>query len=286
MQFVNEVFEFFSSNEPSDLTDEEVKLEFHKRFKYELEQYIEYYDSFRPAIIEKYIDVIKRIMIVRIFGTEVWDKIYDNYDEVKHDHLKHRISAIGKIIHRVLLTTDENIALFRNGIGISILSNCRMIMESYAFAVYIFETGEIEADRFQDYSEVQKRMIQGKLGQEKCFGTKYEDEFYKNYGWITNREMRSISKLINRLQDITYIKYYKYLSNFVHASPFSINATFKLGGPEKKLEEHHFPLKFIETVNLNVRLLYDLIYKIIDYFLDDDDKRIYHVVLNALTKWS
>ena len=281
--FVNEIFKFFSGIMPGEINDTAITKELNQRFNSEIERYLDYYDSFKEHINNKYFNHIKKLIIIRILARDIWDIIHDSYDPIKYDHQKYRISAIGKILHRVLLTTDENINLFRNGMGISILSNCRMILESYSYAIYLDKIGEIEADRFQDYSIVQSNQINGK-NNENLFRDKYQDDFFKPYGWISDKKSRSLINLVNKLEDDKYIKYYRILSNFVHASPYSIEVSSSLANPEKNMEEHHFPLSFHDSLRINIKLLSDFIVLIINSFIMDD-KESYHFTLNAVLKW-
>lgn len=285
MKFVYEIVDFFSRNEPEQFEDAQVRVEFHKRFGPELSRYIKYYDSFKESVEGKYSEELKRLVILRVFAMEVWDQVFENYDEVRHDHLKYRVSAIGKILNRVLLSIDENIVLLRNGVGFSVLVNCRMILESYAFANYIYSAGEVEADRFQDFAKVQKSKIVKDSKMYDGIAKKYNNDFLKNNGWISDASRRSLTELIKDLKEPLYNSYYKYLCDFVHASPYSIDVATRLASSTRIKEEHHLPLGFTDTVNLNVRLLYDLVFRIIDYFLDED-KELFHIALNAITKWA
>lgn len=283
MSFIEEIFKFFSDNEPDDVSDDRIRIELNKRFDLEIKSYLNYYDSFKGHLNDKYYYQIRKLIIIRIFARDIWDVIFNNYDLIHYKDRKYRISALGKILNRILLTTDENITLFRNGMGISILSNSRMMLESYAIAVYINTKGEIEADRFQDYAKVQRNQFL-KNKSNKLFGNKYNHDFYKSYGWITDKKLRTISKLVRNLDDSNYIEYYSFLSNYVHASPYSIESTMLLGNPERKMEEHHFPLSYTETLNINIKIISDFIVLIINCFLSED-KVMYQMALNAVLKW-
>jgi hypothetical protein len=284
MTFFDEMNSIFSQYSPDNYSDEDLERIFRKRFHKEIAYYIEYFDSFKKNIEEKYKKKIIKLIELRVFASEIWEHIYNIYDEAQYDDLKYRISALSKMYNRSLMSTDENIILLRNGVGISVLSNIRMILECYAFAAYIFKTGEIEADRFQDYAKVQKDKILDKEQATKTIKDKYKEDFFKTNGWISNRSKRSISLLISELANNDYIIYYKLLSEFVHASPFSINFITVLSTKKYKNEEPYFPLAFENIVNLNLKLIYDFTTLIICSFIKEDSE-IYLFYMNALMKW-
>jgi hypothetical protein len=284
MTFFDEINSIFSQYNPDDYSDEELEHEFQILFNNEIAYYTNYFDSFKKIIEEKYELKIRKLIEMRVFASEIWDHVFKNYDEAQYNNLKYRISAIGKIYHRVLISTDENIILLRNGVGISVLSNNRMIIESYAFAVHIFNAGEIEADRFQDYAKVQQDRIQNKKKSIKTIQNKYDKDYFKNNGWISDKNKRSISLLVSELANNDYTFYYKLLSEFVHASPFSINSIAVLSGKRYKDEEPYFPLSFENIVNFNLKLIYDFTALIIGSFIKDDAE-LYLFYMKAIMQW-
>ncbi|MCK5347290.1 MAG: hypothetical protein KAR20_27965 [Candidatus Heimdallarchaeota archaeon] len=94
ISFIEEIFKFFSENMPEDVSDDEIKQELNERFNMEVETYLNYYDSFKNHINDKYYYHIRKLIIIRIFARDIWDEIHNSYDPILFDDKKYRISAL------------------------------------------------------------------------------------------------------------------------------------------------------------------------------------------------
>ncbi|HUX59041.1 MAG TPA: DUF5677 domain-containing protein [Bacteroidales bacterium] len=258
----------FTSCDPDRYSDDRMKLLIINKLKPILKQYMNYHEklSIRTKVKLKY----KKLVIVRIFASDIWEEICKQYstDTV----YQNRINAIGKLFYRSLIATDENISMIKNGYGYAAIANIRLIIESIALAEYIWEQGEKEADRYQDFASIQYALLLGKELPKNIL-QKYEPGFEKDYGWMTKKkEYKSVPKLLDYLGEETLHDYYKLASHFVHASSYSVEMLSNQATDKTIKEEGYFPIPFDMIININTQVIGIMSELMLKWFMENYSK--------------
>ena len=272
----------FSSTNFENYNDEELK-ELLKSVTFEkLTPYQEYHRN----QISKFSDLvgIKKLILLRIFADELWKEVGESKYSQKKE-FERRINVIGKAYHRMLICLDENICMVEKGYGITMLSNMRLMLECLALSKYIWKKGEDEAIRFQDFAHAQKLKMKG-INPNKIFKDKYRRDFYKANGWISDAKIKTIGQMVNLLDwKDEYKKMYNHSSEFVHASPESIETVFELNHKLEQNDYAYFPLGFEHQIELNVYLIQDFTKLIIENFVEKENVKLNLSLLNAIVTW-
>lgn len=216
---------------------------------------------------------IDRLIVLRCYAFEVFESITKG--NLHNEIYGRRINVIESALLRCEIATDENICLVKSGFGLSFLSNLRLMLESFAIAKYLWEKGESEAIRFQDYMEYQiseiektKRELEGK----------YDESFFKPYGWISDSKINSLSKLVKNLGKDEYSELFKISSNYVHASPYSLQKVWEMN----QGRNGYFPFGLEDSIRLNEFILEDFLMFIIDCFAEGDQKDFFKFFLKVI----
>ena len=101
---------------------------------------------------------LNSLLFMNLLFQDCSNYIAANQSEIKKTH-QFRLGAIGKISFRLIEITDENLALLRNGFGTSVISNLRLMLESFSISKYLMSAEDIESDKFQDFGIVQECKI-------------------------------------------------------------------------------------------------------------------------------
>jgi hypothetical protein len=168
---------------------------------------------------------INKLCILTLFANDIWDLIDVKYKETPIIKNQYRINVIGKLYNRGIQAIHENICLFQNGYGLTTFLNWRMIYECYVLSKYIWASGEDEAKRFQDYAYAQSNKLNPQSVKNKVYlDGKYDMTFSKNYGWVTKTKdkQRTFNSIRSTIDENNYFDYYLFTSNYVHASPYSL----------------------------------------------------------------
>ena len=281
MTIKESLLQMFMSTNSDDFTDDEVKQQLHSETIYNLLPY----KNFHNKQVEKLDEDtnIKKLIVLRIFSAELWEEICQS--EYAHDkEFERRINVIGKAYTRMQICLDENICLLEKGYGITMVSNQRLMLECLALSKYIWEKGEEEAIRFQDHADAQEMKIAG-INPNKLFKNKYKKDFYLPNGWISDKKIKSIRQMVDSLEWTEYKKMYKFSSEFVHASPESIEIVSKLNRNLATNYLAYFPLGFEHQIELNVYLIQDFTKLIINSFVKPETRKLDLFLLNAIVKW-
>ncbi|MBR4374038.1 MAG: hypothetical protein IKP49_06740 [Treponema sp.] len=219
---------------------------------------------------------IERLIILRCFAWELWNLIING--ELRNDIYGRRINVIEAALLRCEIATDENIVLLKNGQGLSVMSNLRLMLESFVVSKYLWEKGESEAKRFQDYMEFQKSDFEGSTLK---LEAEYDESFFKAYGWISDKKFHSLSALVKGFTNGEYEDLFKISNNYIHATPYSLEKVWELNHQL----QGYFPIDLPSLINLNERLLSDFLVFVTDCFIDTDKKESCKVVLEVIAKW-
>ena len=282
MTLREKLLSIFMSTDSEEYSDDEIKQLLHS----ETLQNCILYQNFHTKQFANFYDVpeIRKLIILRIFSSELWEEICKSEYGHKKE-FERRINVIGKAYSRMLVNIDENICLLEKGFGITIISNMRMMLECLALAKYIWEKGENEAIRFQDFADAQQMKI-ADINPNIVFKNKYTKQFYKANGWISDDKIKTIKQMVNDLEWQTeYKKMYNFSSEFVHASPESIEIVSRLNRELENDKFAYFPLGFEHQIELNVCLIQDFTKLIIDCFVEDASKKLDLFLLDAVVKW-
>lgn len=256
MTLREKLLSIFMSSDSEEYSDDEIKQLLHS----ETLQNCILYQNFHTKQFANFYDVpeIRKLIILRIFSSELWEEICKSEYGHKKE-FERRINVIGKAYSRMLVNIDENICLL--------------------------EKGENEAIRFQDFADAQQMKIADK-NPNIVFKTKYTKQFYKANGWISDDKIKTIKQMVNDLEWRTeYKKMYNFSSEFVHASPESIEIVSRLNRELENDKFAYFPLGFEHQIELNVYLIQDFTKLIIDCFVEDASKKLDLFLLDAVVKW-
>ena len=281
MTIKESLLQMFMSTPSEGYTDDEVKQKLHSETIYNLLPYKIFHNKQLEKLNED--TNIKKLIVLRIFSAELWEEICQS--EYAHNkEFERRINVIGKAYTRMQICLDENICMLEKGYGITMISNQRLMLECLALSKYIWEKGEEEAIRFQDYADAQEMKIAG-INPNKFFKNKYKKDFYLSNGWITDKKIKSIRQMVDSLEWTEYKKMYKFSSEFVHASPESIEIVSKLNRNLATNYLAYFPLGFEHQIELNVYLIQDFTKLIINCFVKPETRKLDLFLLNAIVKW-
>lgn len=219
---------------------------------------------------------IDRLIVLRCFSFELWNSII--HGNIHNEIYGRRINVIETALLRCEIATDENIALFTNGYGLSAMSNLRLMLEAFSISKYLWKKGENEAKRFQDYREYQKSEFDGTKAD---IEDKHDESFFKPYGWISEPELRSLSHLVKELKNAKYDELFKISNNYVHATPYSLEKVWELN--HKRMG--YFPIDLSELIRLNEFILTDFLFFVVDSFVESDEKHFYKLFLKIIVDW-
>ena len=254
---INSLLKLFLTTDTNDFTDEQAKTAKYNAILPLVNDYKKGRENINAHFnAEKSLD---RLIALRLFAYDLWETILSKKPEGRVTYV------IDEAVLRVQIATDENITLIGHGYGIGATNNLRQMLESLAIVKYIWAKGEKEAERFQDHAEYQS----AEISQEKHILEKYKDEpsFHSSYGWISDKNNNSYSKLIKLLENEDYNGMYILCCNLIHASSFSMEITKNLNHERQGCE--YFPLGLEDTIRFNEKILVDLLMFLIESYLDN-----------------
>lgn len=227
---------------------------------------------------KKYLDLSKKnnadaninsLLFMNLLLQDCAEYIADNQSEIKKTH-QFRLGAIGKISFRFIEITDENLALLRNGFGTSVISNLRLMLESYSISKYLMAADDLESDRFQDFGIVQECKIQNTDPKIKLKEKKYTDDFYNaksDFAWISDKKVRTSVDLINRIEIEKIKDWYKFYCKYVHASPYSCGKILQMNQSSLKNDNAYMPIEMNKLILQNKYYLVLIIELLADNFI-------------------
>ena len=208
----------------------------------------------------------KKLVTIRLIADDIFRRINNLYCKEDASKIGHRINAIGKIMFRVLLCMDENICLIEKGYGFTVISNIRLILECLAVSEYLWDSGEEQTNIFQDYAQVQ-----------------IDKNFDINpQGWIEDKNLKTLGNLVNRMGDKNLHKLYRICSNYIHASPFSMDSAITQNHRLQNDENSYFPLGYHDTIYHCCYLLGRFIENVVNWFIKDDSDKFKYLTMNKL----
>ena len=216
-------------------------------------------------------------ILLRDFAADLWNNVL--LKKINQKPTSYCSNVLEKMLNRMLIQTKETIFLLSNEMGLSAISNARLFMESFAIVKYIIKKGEMEAERFVDYSYYQEALDK-KMPLDPKFINKYGENNGKNpfyaipYGWCSAKKMTG-EKLIKKLGIPDLLDYYRLTCNYIHASPYSLIHISKSKDPRFPMPKEFL----IKIVNI---LLYGFIMLLLDYYLNDAEKHPYLGILDML----
>lgn len=227
---------------------------------------------------KKYLDLSKKnnadaninsLLFMNLLLQDCAEYIADNQSEIKKTH-QFRLGAIGKISFRFIEITDENLALLRNGFGTSVISNLRLMLESYSISKYLMAADDLESDRFQDFGIVQECKIQNTDPKIKLKEKNYTDDFYNaksDFAWISDKKVRTSVDLINRIEIEKIKDWYKFYCKYVHASPYSCGKILQMNQSSLKNDNAYMPIEMNKLILQNKYYLVLIIELLADNFI-------------------
>lgn len=275
MSIINQVLKLFMSTDSEKYSDLEVHKLLLKAVAPTVQQYKKA-NKQHQTLFQKYED-IDRLIILRCFAFELWNLII--HGELHNEIYGRRANVIETALLRCEIATDENIALFKNGYGLAAMGNLRLMLESFSISRYLWDKGEDEAKRFQDYMEHQKSEFDGtKANMEE----EREDSFFKTYGWISEPESRTLSALVKRLENKKYAELFNISNNYVHATPYSLEKVWEFNHKH----QGYFPIELPELIRLNEFILADFLEFIVKHFIErEEEKLFYKIFLKIIVDW-
>lgn len=271
MSIINQILNLFSSKDSENYSD----FQIHKLLQNAVKPTVKQYKNSHKLQFLKD-ENVERLIILRCFAFELWDLII--HGELRNEIYGRRINVIETALLRCEIASDENITLFANGYGLSAMSNLRLMLESLALSKYLWEKGEEEAKRFQDYMEFQKSDFEGtppKMEDE------HDEAFFKIYGWISDKEFNSFSKLVRKMGNADYDELLKISNNYIHATPYSLEKVWEMNHKQKG----YFPIDLSHMIRLNERILVDFLLFVLDCFIDSEEKEIYKLFIKIIVDW-
>lgn len=227
---------------------------------------------------KKYLDLSKKnnadaninsLLFMNLLLQDCAEYIANNQSEIKKTH-QFRLGAIGKISFRFIEITDENLALLRNGFGTSVISNLRLMLESYSISKYLMAADDLESDRFQDFGIVQECKIQNTDPKIKLKEKNYTDDFYNaksDFAWISDTKVRTSVDLINRIEIEKIKDWYKFYCKYVHASPYSCGKILQMNQSSLKNDNAYMPIEMNKLILQNKYYLVLIIELLADNFI-------------------
>ena len=274
MQIIEQVLKLFMTTDSEKYSD----LEIHKLLLKTVSPTVKQYkksNKQHQSLFQKD-ENIDRLIVLRCFAFELWNSIIQG--KLHNEIYGRRINVIETALLRCEIATDENIALFTNGYGLSAMSNLRLMLEAFSISKYLWEKGESEAKRFQDYRGYQKSEFDGTKAD---IEDKHDESFFKPYGWISEPELRSLSHLVKELKNAKYNELFKISNNYVHATPYSLEKVWELN--HKRMG--YFPIDLSELIRLNEFILTDFLCFVVDSFVESDEKHFYKLFLKIIVDW-
>lgn len=216
---------------------------------------IDIYKKYHSNLSEKNNDDanINSLLFLNLLLQDCSNYIASNQAKIKKTH-QFRLGAIGKITFRLIEITDENLALLRNGFGTSVISNLRLMLESYSIAKYLMEAEDLESDKFQDFGIVQEGKIHNTDARKKLKAKNYPDDFFtskSDFGWISDKKIKTPIDLINRTEIDEIKDLYKFYCKYVHASPYSCGKVFQMNQSSMENENAYVPTGMKNLVHQN-----------------------------------
>lgn len=196
---------------------------------------------------------INSLLFLNLLLQDCSNYIAANHSEIKKTH-EFRLGAIGKISFRLIEITDENLALLRNGFGTSVISNLRLMLESYSIAKYLIKSEDIESDKFQDFGIVQECKMHNTDAREKLKNKNYKEDFFNaksDFAWISDKKIKTPIDLINLLGIEKIKKFYKFYCKYAHASPYSCGKVFQMNQNSMNTENAYMPMKLNSLIQQN-----------------------------------
>lgn len=212
---------------------------------------------------------INSLLFMNLLLQDCAKYIADNQSEIKKTH-QFRLGAIGKISFRFIEITDEILALLRNGFGTSVISNLRLMLESYSISKYLMAADDLESDRFQDFGIVQECKIQNTDPKIKLKEKNYTDDFYNaksDFAWISDKKVRTSVDLINRIEIEKIKDWYKFYCKYVHASPYSCGKILQMNQSSLKNDNAYMPIEMNKLILQNKYYLVLIIELLADNFI-------------------
>ena len=218
---------------------------------------------------------LNSLLFMNLFLIDCQNYIAKKQSEIMKTH-QFRLGAIGKIGLRLIEITDENLALLRNGFGTSVISNLRLMLESYAIAKYLMDCDDIESDKFQDFGIVQECKIQKTDPKKKLVKKNYSDDFYTSkseFAWCSEKSLKTPVDFINRLNMEEINDWYRFFCKYVHASPYSIGKVHQMNQSSLAKDNAYMPISMENLILQNKFYITLFIELAADNFILDETLR-------------
>ena len=215
---------------------------------------------------------LNSLLYMNLLLADCQNYIVANQSSFEKSH-KFRSGAIGKISLRLIEITDENLALLRNGYATSVISNLRLMLESYAIAKYLMYSDDLESDRFQDFGIVQECKMYNTDPNLKLGNKNYPESFLEpksDFAWISDKSIKVPIDFINLLKDEEIIKWYRFYCKYVHASPYSCGKVHQMNQDTLTNNNLYMPLTSKDIIIQNKFYLMLFMELIADNFIADE----------------
>ncbi|MBP3743537.1 MAG: hypothetical protein J6J00_11185 [Treponema sp.] len=215
---------------------------------------------------------LNSLLYMNLLLADCQNFIVANQSSFEKSH-KFRSGAIGKISLRLIEITDENLALLRNGYATSVISNLRLMLESYAIAKYLMYSDDLESDRFQDFGIVQECKMYNTDPNLKLGNKNYPESFLEpksDFAWISDKSIKVPIDFINLLKDEEIIKWYRFYCKYVHASPYSCGKVHQMNQDTLTNNNLYMPLTSKDIIIQNKFYLMLFMELIADNFIADE----------------
>ncbi|MBQ9207731.1 MAG: hypothetical protein IJ158_13605 [Treponema sp.] len=215
---------------------------------------------------------LNSLLFSNLFLMDLQNYIAHNQQEIMKTH-QFRLGAIGKITLRQIEITDENLALLRNGYGTSVISNLRLMLESYAIAKYLMNTDDMESDKFQDFGIVQECKIHKTDPRIKLSKKGYSDDLFdskSDFAWVSDKKIKTPIDFINRLDMEEINDWYKFFCKYVHASPYSCGKVHQMNQSSMNNKNAYMPISMENLIQQNKYYITLFIELLADSFILDE----------------
>ena len=215
---------------------------------------------------------LNSLLYMNLLLADCQNFIVANQSSFEKSH-KFRSGAIDKISLRLIEITDENLALLRNGYATSVISNLRLMLESYAIAKYLMYSDDLESDRFQDFGIVQECKMYNTDPNLKLGNKNYPESFLEpksDFAWISDKSIKVPIDFINLLKDEEIIKWYRFYCKYVHASPYSCGKVHQMNQDTLTNNNLYMPLTSKDIIIQNKFYLMLFMELIADNFIADE----------------